>query len=118
MKTRSLLLALGLGAASLSSACGVEGAVGCDFREGGANGAEDRCQERSGLGAPVFSAACETLQGTVVEGGCPREGIVVGCQVGEEGDGTPVIDWYYAPMTREEVETQKCLGSREELVEP
>jgi hypothetical protein len=118
MKTRLLLLVLGLGAASLTSACGVAGAVGCDFREGGANGAEDRCQERGGLGASVFGATCEALQGKVAQGGCPREGIVVGCQVGQEGDGTPVIDWYYAPTTREEVETQKCLGSNEELVEP
>ncbi len=89
--------------------CG-DGTTGCDFRvvdEGGLNnGSEDRCQERSGIGATGFGGSCEAAGGTVVEGGCPVEGIVFGCDLGDSGTD-PVIDWYYAPHTIEQAE-QEC----------
>jgi len=94
----------------VSSACGAGEKVGCDFRavdeEGLNNGNEDRCQERAGLGATGFAATCEGIGGTVVDGGCPTEGIVFGCDLGESGTD-PVIDWYYAPHTVDEAE-QEC----------
>lgn len=81
---------------------GCDRAVGCDFREAQFTGAEPRCQERSGLQANGFDLVCEGLQADPVEGGCPVEGIVAGCAV--EGGGTDVVDWFYPPTTREEVE--------------
>lgn len=83
--------------------------VGCDFREDSVNGPEDRCQERSGLSASSFSAMCEGLAGEVVDGGCPRDGAVGECDLGNQGDGTAVIDVYYAPMTVEEAQSE-CDG--------
>jgi len=80
--------------------------VGCDFRESGANGPEPRCQERSGLSSALFGNFCELLEGDNVSGGCPEDGIVAGCDIGAQGDGTRVIDWYYAPKTREDVEAE------------
>ena len=99
----------------VTSGCGADG-IGCDFREGSVNGPEPRCQERTGLqGLPVFGATCEALQGTAIDGGCPREGAVAGCIIGSGGGD--VIDWYYAPTTREEAEI-KCVDDDGELVEP
>ncbi len=80
-------------------------AVGCDFREvedGLNNGPEDRCQERTGLQAVSFGPACSALSAKVVEGGCPTEGIVFGCQ-----QNADVVDWHYAPTTRDQAE-QEC----------
>lgn len=90
------------------SGCGVvAGTIGCDLRtESAANGYEDRCQERDGIqGNAAFGGFCETLGGDSVKGGCPTEGIVAGCELdGSNGTGG-VIDWYYEPVTREEVES-------------
>jgi hypothetical protein len=97
MKTMGLALLVVVTAAT--AAC--DRAVGCDFREGRLN-PEPRCQERLGLQSAGFDAVCEGLQADSVEGGCPTEGIVAGCAV--EGGGTDVVDWFYAPKTREEVE--------------
>lgn len=101
-------------------ACDVGGeAVGCDFRdapEGGlSNGPEPRCQERSGIGARTFGPSCESVGGAVVEGGCPRDGIVFGCDLGDSGTD-PVIDWYYAPLT--DADTETYCGSDEIVAAP
>lgn len=89
----------------IASLSGCSSAVGCDFRdvkEGLNNGPEPRCQERTGLQAATFGGACEALSATVLNGGCPHEGIVFGCNL-----GTDVVDWYYAPKTRADAE-QEC----------
>jgi hypothetical protein len=64
---------------------------------------QSRCQERTGIdanavAAPAFRALCETGQGTYVEEACPRENVVAGCTVSGN-----VIDWFYAPLTIDEV---------------
>lgn len=80
--------------------CGFGTTTSCDFREGGVNGAEPRCQERSGFqGGETFKAACDALQAKPIDGPCPDDGIVLGCEVG----GSDVIDWYYPPKTEDEV---------------
>lgn len=88
--------------ASFPSGCAE--AVGCDFRDvdGGLNnGPEDRCQERTGVQAIGFDAACEGLGGAAIEGGCPREGIVFGCEIGPD-----VVDWHYTPTTIDEAQSE------------
>ena len=107
----SIRLALTLVIASLATACGLGDLLGeqapvhCDFRKGSSNGPEDRCQELV-PGAPqageMHKAACLTAQATPGDGLCPREGVVGGCDLGKQLDGTETRDWYYAPMTREE----------------
>jgi hypothetical protein len=83
------------------SACGGFGSyVACDFREGSLNGKEDRCQERYGISAPTFEQACKASGGKSSSGRCPSTGVVGGCELGTQGDGTKVVDWYYAPMTQ------------------
>ncbi len=114
---RLLILSAVLTLLSSLVGCGGVGGSGCDFREGSVNGPEPRCQERTGLqGLPVFGATCEALDALSIEGGCPREGAVVGCVIGSEPSGE-VIDWYYAPKTREEAELD-CEGESGELREP
>lgn len=100
--------------AFLTTACGGP-AVGCDFREEDDEWGDARCQERSGFSTPAFMQLCEVSGGKVVEGGCPTEGIVAGCNQGMQGDGTAVIDWYYAPETVESV-TLICEDERGELI--
>jgi hypothetical protein len=85
----------------LLAGCAVGGTVGCDFRDGSVNGPEDRCQERSGLQATSFDGACELSGGEVLDGACPDADKVAGCDLGQD-----VIDWYYAPMTREDAESE------------
>lgn len=101
--------------------CGiVAGDTGCDLRvETAANGYEDRCQERTGFqGNAIYAEFCDVLGGEPVKGGCPDEGKVVGCDVSEGLDATgKVIDWYYAPMPREEAEAE-CADEEGQLVEP
>lgn len=80
------------------SGCLGGGTIACDFRDDDG----DRCQERSGIQAanpPAFQATCEASTGSYIDGPCPREGIVAGCDTGS-GE---VIDWYYAPTTEAEV---------------
>ncbi len=114
MNLKTLTVLVVLGASVTFSGCGFFGDTGCDFREvdedGLNNGPEDRCQERRGLQGTGFGATCEGLGAKAVTGGCPREGIVAGCEIGAD-----VIDWYYEPMTRAEVE-DACRGDK--LVEP
>ena len=45
-----------------------------------------------------FGPACGVAGGTENAGGCPAEGIVGGCDLGQD-----VFDWYYEPMTRDEI---------------
>ena len=97
------LILLALGGCSL-----VSNTTGCDLRtETASNGYEDRCQERTGIqGNALFGGFCDLLGGIDIDGGCPVDGIVAGCDItaGVEATGT-VTDWYYAPVTLEEVES-------------
>lgn len=102
-KSLSPLLRASLTALTLAhvAGCGFGQTTSCDFRGSG----EDRCQERSGIqGNPLFGSTCETVGGVEAEGECPdADQIVGGCLV--SGGGDDVIDWYYAPMTVEEIQT-------------
>ncbi len=104
MSRLTLLVSMVTVTASLAFTSGCTEAVGCDFRtvEGGLNnGPEDRCQERTGVQAIGFDAACEGLGGDAIAGGCDRDGIVFGCAIGPD-----VVDWHYAPTTLEEAESE------------
>ena len=100
--TRFLLAAFG---AVVLSGCGAFGGSSfCDFRQGSSNGPEPRCQERvNTISAEVFKGACTAAGGMPSSGTCPREGVVAGCFIGTQGDGSKVNDWYYAPKTRADV---------------
>jgi hypothetical protein len=91
-------LALIAVAVAVLAACA--GGASCDLRE-----ADDppRCQERTGLqGTPLFSEFCDPVGGTGVNGGCPdADQIVGGCR--QTSVGGEIIDWYYAPVTEDEV---------------
>ena len=97
MKYEHALLA-SLASALLSSSCGGPNGIGCDFREGSLNGPEDRCQERRGVQAPAFGPSCAAAGGETLDDGCPREGIVGGCDLGQD-----VFDWYYAPTALDDI---------------
>ena len=113
MKTMLTLLALGT-LLVLPLGC-ISGSTGCDFRTDSVNGPEPRCQERNGLqGGSTFKATCSALKGTAHDDGCPKEGIVSGCDI--SGDGT-VIDWYYAPKTVEEV-AKICEDDKGKVISP
>lgn len=95
--------------------CGIGGTTSCDFRDGSVNGAEPRCQERSGIQASsTFKALCESLQGKAIDGPCPGD-IVLGCDI-SEGEGS-VVDWYYAPKTADDVKAD-CASDHGEIVNP
>ena len=82
----------------------------CDFRQGSVNGAEGRCQERvNTIATEAFKAACTAAQGAPGNGACPRDGVIGGCYLGAQGDGSKVNDWYYAPMTVDEAK-RACSG--------
>lgn len=85
---------------AILAACG--GGASCDLRE-----AEDppRCQQRTGVqGTPLFSEFCDPIGGTGVTGGCPDPDLIVGgCKQGSVGG--EIIDWYYEPVTEDEVRT-------------
>jgi hypothetical protein len=105
----------------LLTSCGIiAGDTGCDLRtESAVNGFEDRCQERTGFqGNAIFGGFCDVLGGDPLDGGCPDEGKVLGCDISAGVDaGGKVIDWYYEPVTREEVEAD-CADDDGEVVEP
>lgn len=100
--TRVLVVAV---SAVVLSGCGVlGGSSACDFRQGSVNGPEPRCQERvNTISAEAFKGACKVAGGISSDGTCPREGVVAGCMIGVQGDGSKVNDWYYAPKTRADV---------------
>lgn len=106
---RLVLASAAVAAALSSSACGA--AVGCDLRPD-----EDRCQERTGIQTFGFGPFCDGIGGAQVEGGCPDEGKVLGCDLGEVGGGS-FIDWYYEPTTRAEAE-EKCADEDGTIIEP
>ena len=84
--------------------------IACDFRTD-----DNRCQDRSGLQAanPIaFEATCEAAAGSYLSDGCPREGVVAGCDITSPGSSGRVIDWYYAPTTAADVELA-CEGEGE-----
>lgn len=102
----------------VSTGCGVLGSSSCDFRDGGANGSEPRCQERvDTLAAAAFKGACSVAQGVSADGKCPRAGAVGGCEIGTQGDGSKVNDWYYPPKTREEAQME-CTKDNAKFLEP
>ncbi len=108
MRTAVVMMVMALGG------CGVVfDTVGCDFRDGSANGPEPRCQERSGIqGNLAFQETCEALGGALEDGGCPDEDeIVFGCSAGAD-----VTDWYYPPKTADDAD-QEC-GSSDILDPP
>ncbi len=109
-----------LGCGALVDLAGIETtSAHCDFRQSGPNGREERCQERVQVikeGAESFKSFCAALGAVAGDGPCPREGVVGGCFIGEQGDGSDVNDWYYAPMNREEA--QRECSSREPFLEP
>ena len=99
MKTHSVLTLLAAPALLMVlSSCGGANGIGCDFRAGSLNGPEARCQERRGVQAPAFGPACAAAGGEKLDDGCPRDGIVGGCDLGQD-----VFDWYYAPTTVDEI---------------
>jgi hypothetical protein len=88
------------------SGCGaLEKTSGCDFRP-----KKPRCQERTVAltSQTVWEATCKAIPDSIYQdSGCPRDGIVGGCDVSEPAN--PIIDWYYAPKTVAEVMTE-CAG--------
>ncbi len=91
--------------ALLLSACGGSSVDGCDFRN---EETPPRCQERqrnvpdpAGTISAAFKTTCETAQGTFLDAGCPVEGRVAGCEIGDGAEST--IDWFYAPAVRADV---------------
>lgn len=100
-------LALSCAATLGIAACGSDSVDGCDLR------AEDnRCQERvrtvsdlTGAVSSGFLATCEAAGGIGLDEGCPTDGRVAGCELSGGTAADTVTDWYYAPATREEVET-------------
>lgn len=109
---RLFLAAASLVGLSLVSACGIGGeSASCDFREEMVNGI--RCQQRDGIQALGFLQACETSGGDPIDGPCPDAGKVQGCVFDSSAD---VVDWYYEPMTLEQIE-REC-ESDGELIDP
>lgn len=83
--------------------CGTDEADGCSFINH-PNNPEPRCQEReSKLPTPqlAFKSTCETV-GEYLEEGCPTEGRVAGCEIGNDS-AQRIVDWYYSPKTRDDV---------------
>jgi hypothetical protein len=94
------------GCAALAASCsvGIDGDA-CNFVEAAA--AAPRCQEREVKEGPptaAFKTQCENAGGNY-GGGCP-DGQVAGCQI-MDGATERIVDWYYPPMTREDV-TSAC----------
>lgn len=102
-----------LTAASLLAGCGT---VSCDLREGSANGAEPRCQERDAFQAigDVFGF-CTALGGERVDGTCPDPDQQVASCVLSQFAGS-VTDVYYEPLSRDEA-AQMCEEDDGELLD-
>ena len=101
-------------------ACGGGIAGSCDFRAGSANGPEPRCQEWTNSPTPglpdTYKVACDQAKGKYGRAGCPRDGIVVGCQL-TAGDGSKVNNWYFPPTTVDKVKTD-CTKDKGTFVTP
>jgi len=109
MVVRALLVTAAL--LALAGCGGVDplsGTVSCDFRAGSLNGPEPRCQEwQNSLVATTFESTCNIAKGKYAAGQCPRDGIVAGCQQKtDNADNSITIDWYYAPKTEANVQSE------------
>lgn len=110
---RNIIFTLSLSILVLAPLGCVGGTTSCDFRDGSVNGPEPRCQERSGLqGGATFKATCEGLGAEGIDGSCPADGIVLGCEIGPD-----VVDWYYAPRTEDEIKAD-CADEGGTIVNP
>jgi hypothetical protein len=98
MRTTSFLVSALAFVVAGTVSCGGPNGIGCDFREGSLNGPEDRCQERRGFQSMGFEQACQASGGEPLADGCPREGIVGGCDLGQD-----VFDWYYEATAVEDI---------------
>ena len=107
--TRFLLAAFG---AVVLSGCGAFGGSSfCDFRQGSSNGPEPRCQERvNTISAEVFKGACTAAGGIPSSGTCPREGVVAGCFIGTQGDGSKVNGLKFTDRRNGESHTVELAG--------
>jgi hypothetical protein len=96
-------------------ACQLSPSAFCDLRGSG----EARCQERlNSVSAETFKGTCGTADGgRAADGACPREDRVGGCDLGKQGDGSTLHDWYYPPETRETV-LQHCAVADAGFLEP
>ena len=104
-RTLFLSIALLVGCGNLGDLIGADSSSHCDFREATVATPEPRCQERLNTRpepAELLKQTCNGVGGRSGDGGCPREGVVGGCFVGEQGDGSDINDWYYAPTTKDE----------------
>jgi hypothetical protein len=91
--------------------CG-SGDAHCDFQAKG----QARCQERLGtVAAFAFKQTCSASLGDSGDGPCPRENIVAGCDIGTQGDGSHVTDWYYSPKTMSDV-VSACMSDQGTLL--
>jgi hypothetical protein len=92
----------GVCAALLLSACNLAPSAWCDMRP-----REARCQERlHSVSAETFKGTCATAMDKAGDGECPKTDQVGGCDLGKQGDGSTVRDWYYPPMTLDQVMEQ------------
>lgn len=113
---QNTLLTLALSMMVLAPLGCVGGTTSCDFREE-TNSPEPRCQERGGIqSTPAFKTTCDSLGAKGIDGPCPEEGIVLGCDI-SPGTGGTVIDWYYEPKTEDEIE-QDCADEGGTIVNP
>lgn len=89
-------------AALVLSACSVVPSAFCDLRPTG----EARCQERlNSVSGETFKGTCATAMGLSGDGECPKADQVGGCDLGMQGDGATLHDWYYPPTTPAEIMT-------------
>jgi hypothetical protein len=99
--------------ALLLGGCQLFPTASCDFRP-----VEPRCQEKQDTpAAEVFKGTCAGAMFHAADGHCPKEGQVGGCNLGAQGDGSTVIDWYYAPETASGIEV-KCGNASHLFVGP
>ncbi|MFN7130814.1 MAG: hypothetical protein ACK4N5_01950 [Myxococcales bacterium] len=84
---------------------GADASSHCDLRNATVAGPTPRCQERVNTRkepAELFKQTCNGIGGKPGDGPCPREGIIGGCFISKQGDGSDINDWYYPPRTVEE----------------
>lgn len=108
---RILLLVAAVGLAG----CGLAPSAACDFRKSSGSA---RCQERlNSISSAAFKATCSAAQGVASDGACPRDGVVGGCDLGQQGDGSQINDWYYAPKTLADAKSD-CAGDKGTFLTP
>ena len=98
----------------LLSACTLVPSAFCDLRPTG----EARCQERlTSVSAETFKGTCATAGGVSGDGECPKGELVGGCDLGTQGDGAKLHDWYYPPNTHDSV-MELCSSGGVPFLEP